>query len=111
MPVITSAKSKPEYDVAIVGSGAGGAQMAYTLTLQGLKCVMLEAGRDYVPEVETPMFQAGSHAPLGGSATPEKPFSDRRTHPSHGRPFLTRLRAVCWPSRASAAASSIPWAA
>ena len=74
MPVITSAKSKPEYDVAIVGSGAGGAQMAYTLTLQGLKCVMLEAGRNYDPVTETPMFQAGSHAPLGGSATPEKPF-------------------------------------
>lgn len=74
MPVITSAKSKPEYDVAIVGSGAGGAQMAYTLTLHGLKCVMLEAGRDYVPEKETPMFQAGSHAPLGGAATPVKPF-------------------------------------
>ena len=74
MPVITSAKSKPEYDVAIVGSGAGGAQAAYTLTLQGLKCVMLEAGRNYVPEQETPMFQAGSHAPLGGSATPDKPF-------------------------------------
>ncbi|GEM_PF-2906333 len=41
MPVITSSKSKPEYDVWIIGSGAGGAQVAYTLTLQGLKCVML----------------------------------------------------------------------
>jgi choline dehydrogenase-like flavoprotein len=74
LPVIKSSKSKPEYDVAIVGSGAGGAQVAYTLTLQGLKCVMLEAGRNYDPAVETPMFQAGSHAPLGGSGTPQKPF-------------------------------------
>lgn len=28
--------------------------MAYTLTLQGIKCVMLEAGRDYDPVKETP---------------------------------------------------------
>ena len=49
MPIITSNKSKPEYDVVIVGSGAGGGQMAYTLTLAGLKCVMLEAGRNYDP--------------------------------------------------------------
>lgn len=74
MPVITSSKSKPEYDVAIVGSGAGGAQMAYTLTLQGLRCVILEAGRNYEPEKETPMFQRGDQAPLGGASTPEKPF-------------------------------------
>lgn len=74
MPVITSSKSQPEYEVAIIGSGAGGAQMAYTLTLQGIKCVMLEAGRDYNPTTETPMFQTNNQAPLGGKATPDKPF-------------------------------------
>lgn len=74
MPVITSAKSKPDYDVVIVGSGAGGAQTAYALTLQGFKCAMLEAGRNYEPEKETPMFQRGDQAPLGGSSTPQKPF-------------------------------------
>jgi choline dehydrogenase-like flavoprotein len=73
-PIISASKSKSEYDVAIVGSGAGGAQLAYTLTMQGLKCVMLEAGRNYDPEKETPMFQAGSQAPLGGAGTPDKPF-------------------------------------
>ncbi len=72
MPVITSSKSKPEYDVIIVGSGAGGGQMAFTLTMAGLKCVMLEAGRNYVPEAETAMFQRPEHVPLMNTPTPDK---------------------------------------
>jgi len=46
--------------------------MAYTLTLAGLKCVMLEAGRSYDPVQETPMFQTPDQAPLGGASTPDK---------------------------------------
>ncbi len=63
MPIITSSKTQPEYDVAIVGSGAGGGQMAFTLTLGGLKCVMLEAGRNYDPATETPSPVAAGAAP------------------------------------------------
>jgi len=74
MPTISPDEAASEYDVVIVGSGAGGGQMAYTLTLAGLKCVMLEAGRSYNPVAETPMFQTGSQAPLGGSSTPDKNF-------------------------------------
>lgn len=74
MPVIPVSEAKSEYDVIIVGSGAGGGQMAYTLTLAGVKCLMLEAGRDYDPVAETPMFHTGAQAPLGGTSTPEKPF-------------------------------------
>jgi choline dehydrogenase-like flavoprotein len=74
MPIITAAKAKPEYDVVIIGSGAGGGQAAYTLTLAGLKCVMLEAGRFYDPVRETPMFNAPHQAPLMGNSTPDKPF-------------------------------------
>lgn len=59
MPEITPAKARGEYDVAIIGSGAGGGQMAYTLTLAGLKCVMLEAGRSYNPDTTvSPMCMA-----------------------------------------------------
>lgn len=74
MPIITSDKAQPEYDVAIVGSGAGGGQMAYTLSQAGLKCVMLEAGRYYNPDTETAMFQRNDQGPLGSASTPEKMF-------------------------------------
>ena len=74
MPMISADKAKPEYDVVIVGSGAAGGQSAYTLTLAGLKCVMLEAGRSYDPTTETPMFNTPAQAPLFGNSTPDKPF-------------------------------------
>lgn len=72
MPTIAPSQAKEEYDVVIVGSGAGGGQMAYTLTLGGLKCVMLEAGRHYDPATETPMFNRPDQTPLGGASTPDK---------------------------------------
>ena len=74
MPVITPRKTLPSYDVLIVGSGAAGGMSAYTLCKQGLKVLMLEAGGNYDPEKETPMFQRNDQAPLRGTATPEKPF-------------------------------------
>lgn len=74
MPTILISQAKSKYDVAIIGSGAGGAQMAYTLTLAGLKCVMLEAGRSYDPATETPMFNRPDQAPLGATSTPDKPL-------------------------------------
>ncbi len=74
MPLITSSKSKPSYDVIVVGSGAAGGQTAYTLTMEGAKVLMLEAGRNYDPVRETPMFQTNGDAPLAGESTPDKNF-------------------------------------
>lgn len=74
MPHITPAQVKPEYDVIVVGSGAAGGQTAYTLTMEGAKVLMLEAGRAYDPVTETPMFQTNGQAPLRGVATTDKPF-------------------------------------
>ncbi len=74
MPLITSNKTKPEYDVVIVGSGAAGGQTAYTCTMSGAKVLMLEAGRNYDPVRETPMFQTNAQAPLRGTNTPDKPY-------------------------------------
>ena len=62
------------YDVIIVGSGAGGGMSAYELTRRGLKVLMLEAGRNYDPRVESPMFNTNAEAPLRGVGTPDKPF-------------------------------------
>lgn len=66
--------SSEPYDVIVVGSGAGGGMSAYVLTHAGLKVLMLEAGRDYRPEIETPMFNVPSQAPLRGESTPDKPY-------------------------------------
>lgn len=61
-------------DVVIVGSGAAGAMAAYSLTKAGLRCLMLEAGRDYDPQAEVNMLAPESDAPLRGAGTPDKPF-------------------------------------
>jgi choline dehydrogenase-like flavoprotein len=62
------------YEVIVVGSGAGGAMAAYTLTKAGHKVLMLEAGRDYDPKTETPMFKTKGQAPLMGAGNTDKDF-------------------------------------
>jgi choline dehydrogenase-like flavoprotein len=75
MSFISAAEAdKNTYDVIVVGSGAAGGQTAYTLTMDGARVLMLEAGRNYSPATETPMLQTNAEAPLRGSGTPEKPF-------------------------------------
>ncbi|HWL16227.1 MAG TPA: GMC family oxidoreductase [Opitutus sp.] len=74
MAFVTPETAKPEYDVVVIGSGAGGGQTAYTLCMEGAKVLMLEAGRNYDPAKETPMFQTTRDAPLRGVSTPDKPF-------------------------------------
>lgn len=46
----------------------------YICAMAGLKVLMLEAGRDYDPATETPMFQTNAQAPLRGAGTADKPF-------------------------------------
>ena len=74
MAVLTDRKSLRDYDVIIVGSGAGGGMMAMLLSLNGMKVLMLEAGRNYEPARETPMFNTPDQAPLRGMGTPERGF-------------------------------------
>lgn len=63
-----------DYDVIVVGSGAGGGMAAHVLTEQGHRVLMLEAGRDYDPKTETPMFHTVGQAPLRGVSTHDKDF-------------------------------------
>src|SRR3984893_1277081 len=74
MPFVTAENQKSLYDVIVIGSGAAGGQSAYTLCMDGAKVLMLEAGRKYTPETESPMFRTPDGAPLGGASTPDKPF-------------------------------------
>jgi choline dehydrogenase-like flavoprotein len=46
----------------------------YVCAMAGLRVLMLEAGRDYDPTAETPMFQTTAQAPLRGAGTSDKPF-------------------------------------
>lgn len=74
MPFISArAAAHKEYDVIVVGSGAGGGQIAYTLTMEGVRVLMLEAGRKYDAS-EAAMFQTPEEAPLRGMDTPDKNF-------------------------------------
>ncbi len=67
-------KTDKTYDAIVVGSGAAGGMSAYVLATAGVKVLMLEAGRDYNPMIETPMFNLPMQAPLRGAPTPDKPF-------------------------------------
>lgn len=66
--------TNPVHKVIVVGSGAGGAMAAYELTRQGVPVLLLEAGRDYDPKTESPMFKLQGDAPLMGAGTADKDF-------------------------------------
>jgi choline dehydrogenase-like flavoprotein len=73
MSFVAADELQSSYDVIVVGSGAGGGQSAYTLSMDGAKVLMLEAGRRY-SATESSMFRTPDLAPLGGVGTPDKPF-------------------------------------
>src|SRR5690554_6308666 len=68
----------PEYDVCIVGSGAGGGMAAKILAEAGLKIAMLEAGPDFDPADPKTQTQLKWYyeSPRRGASTPTRGFGD-----------------------------------
>ena len=73
MQVIRTPKT---YDVAIVGSGAGGGMAAKVLTEAGADVVLLEAGPMWDTEKDSAMLTWNYDAPRRGAAIPERQFGE-----------------------------------
>lgn len=69
-------KSAKQYDVVIVGSGAGGGMAAYVLANAGLKVCLLEAGPNYDPKTNITQFKNPWESPRRGASTKYRPFGD-----------------------------------
>ena len=64
------------YDVIIVGSGAGGGMAAYTLANQGLRVCLLEAGPNYDPAKNVTQLKWPWESPRRGASTKFRSFGD-----------------------------------
>src|SRR6478609_4916256 len=65
-----------EYDVCIVGSGAGGGMAAYALTQAGARVVMLEAGGEWYASKNSQMLTPAWASPRRGASTRRRPFGE-----------------------------------
>lgn len=75
MEQIQIKKSPEEYDVIIVGSGAGGGMAGYVLAKAGVKVLMLEAGPFFDPAKDSLQLKWPWQSPRRGAST-NRPFGD-----------------------------------
>jgi choline dehydrogenase-like flavoprotein len=72
-----SSTSKPKvYDVAIVGSGAGGGMAAKVLTEAGAEVILLEAGPTWDTATESRMLAWSYDSPRRGARTKDRDFGE-----------------------------------
>ena len=71
-----SSPKRLEYDVAIVGSGAGGGMAAYMLTKAGANVVVLEAGGWWDNTKDSAMLKMPYDSPRRGASIPDRPFGE-----------------------------------
>jgi choline dehydrogenase-like flavoprotein len=69
-------ESPKNYDVVIVGSGAGGGMAAYVLASAGVKVALLEAGPMYDPARNVTQLKWPWESPRRGASTEFRPFGD-----------------------------------
>jgi choline dehydrogenase-like flavoprotein len=67
---------RPIYDVAIVGSGAGGGMAAYMLTKAGANVILLEAGAQWNAIADGAMLTWPYESPRRGASTPTHHFGE-----------------------------------
>jgi choline dehydrogenase-like flavoprotein len=76
MPDFQVKKQTKQYDVIVVGSGAGGGMAAYILAGAGLKVCLLEAGPSYDPAKNVTQLKNPWESPRRGASTKFRPFGD-----------------------------------
>jgi choline dehydrogenase-like flavoprotein len=69
-------RNRTQYDVAVVGSGAGGGMAAMVLSQAGANVVMLEAGPMWDAATDSAMFKWPYDSPRRGAPTPERQFGE-----------------------------------
>jgi len=67
---------RAQYDVCVIGSGAGGGMAAKVLTEAGATVMLLEAGPNWDAQKDSAMLKWPYESPRRGAATPERHFGE-----------------------------------